>query len=67
MQLLFEPMAYRVREEEGSLPLSILQIGESERPIRFSVAYNETTSTATGMAGLKHVYMRNGITILHLA
>ena len=44
------PLEYTVREEEGRLPLSILQVGESERPILFSVAYNETTTTATSMA-----------------
>lgn len=54
MQLVFQPLEYRVREEEGRLPLTILQIGESERPVLFSVAYNETTSTATSMAKVKH-------------
>ena len=50
VQLLFQPLEYRVREEDSSsLPLTILQIGESERPIQFSVAYNETASTATSM------------------
>lgn len=54
VQLIFQPLEYRVREEEGRLPLTIIQIGESERPVLFSVVYNETTSTATSMAEVIH-------------
>jgi hypothetical protein len=50
-------LEYIVREEEGGLPLSISQIGESERPVQFSLAYNETTSTATSMASVHVKYI----------
>lgn len=55
VQLLFLPAEYRVREEQGDLPLSLIQLGESERLVQFSIAYNETTTTAMSMANMKHV------------
>ena len=47
VQFLFQPMEYTVREDEGSPSLTVVQVGDSERPVAFSMAVNVQGTNAT--------------------